>query len=345
MADVDFAIEKSPATPESRLRRRVHELLTTGREGDGASRFVGYCLVGLISASVLAVVLESIPAVELRFGEFFYWFEVVTVAIFTLEYVLRVWTAVENRDPTHGVTRPTRVRMKFMVSFHALVDLVAILPFYLLTFGVFTSPDMRFLRAVRLLRVLKLTRYSVALNTLITTFSENSRALSAAFSILLIVMLFAASGIYYFERQAQPVAFGSIPAAMWWAFATLTTVGYGDVTPITVGGKVFGALITVVGLGMVALPTGILASGFAQQLKIKADAYKASAEAAWDDGFLTELEKDNLEKLRVELGLGKATATSLMDSGKNRRQPERKTDTRCPHCAGKLPAHLSGHGT
>ncbi|MEM7503262.1 MAG: ion transporter [Pseudomonadota bacterium] len=345
MADADFAIEKSAAVPKSRLRRRVHELLSTGREGDKASQLVSYGLVALISASVLAVVLESIPGVERQFRAFFFWFEAATVAIFTLEYSLRVWTAVETEDAAPDATSSAWKRFKFMVSFHALVDLVAILPFYLLTFGLFASPDMRFLRAVRLLRVLKLTRYSVALNTLITTFSENSRALSAAFSILIIVMLFAASGIYYFERQAQPVAFGSIPAAMWWAFATLTTVGYGDVTPITVGGKVFGALITVVGLGMVALPTGILASGFAQQLKIKADTYKASAEAAWDDGFLSELEKDNLEKLRVELGLGKATATSLVDAGKNSRPAERRAETRCPHCAGKLPAHLFGQGT
>lgn len=344
MADVDLAIEKSTATPGPRLRRRVHELLSTAREGDKASRVVDYCLILLISSSALAVVLESIPAVERRFGAALYWFEVITVAVFTVEYALRVWTAVETADASPPASS-TRKRIRFMVSFHAIVDLVAILPFYLLTFGVLGSPDMRFLRAVRLLRVLKLTRYSAALNMLVTTFSENTRALSAAFFILLIVMLFAASGIYYFERQAQPVAFGSIPAAMWWAFATLTTVGYGDVTPITVGGKVFGALITVVGLGMVALPTGILASGFAQQLKLRSDAYQARAEAAWDDGFLSELEMDNLEKLRVELGIGKSTASSIMHAGKAKHSSERQQVVRCPHCAGKLPAHLQGSGS
>ena len=120
------------------------------------------------------------------------------------------------------------------------------------------------------------------MNMVFITFRENGRALSAAFLILLTVMLLAASGMYYFERESQPVDFGSIPAAMWWAFATLTTVGYGDVTPITVGGKIFGALITVVGIGMVALPTSILASGYTQQLKVSTAVYEGKAAERMD---------------------------------------------------------------
>ena len=327
---------RADAAPRGTLRRRAYELLSTGRDGDRASRVVDLTLIVLISASVIAVVLESISAVEIRYSAAFYWFEVVTVAVFTVEYLLRVWCSVESEDARLDSRSSAAVRFRFMLSFHAVVDLLAILPFYLLTFGVLGSADMRFLRVVRLLRVLKLTRYSVALNMLVTTFTENGRSLSAAFFILLTVMLLAASGIYYFERDAQPVAFGSIPAAMWWAFATLTTVGYGDVTPLTVGGKIFGAAITVVGLGMVALPTGILASGFAQQLRVRAETYKARAEAAWDDGVLTAEEINNLEKLRIDLGLGRTTAHSIMDVGKNNRLSATPPE-RCPHCSGKLP--------
>lgn len=196
---------------------------------------------------------------------------------------------------------------------------------------------MRFLRTVRLLRVLKLTRYSAALNMLMTTFAANGRSLSAAFFILVTVMLLAASGIYYFERDAQPIDFGSIPAAMWWAFATLTTVGYGDVTPITAGGKIFGAMITVVGLGMVALPTGILASGFAQQLRMRSAEYQARAEEAWDDGELSEEEVNNLEMLRIDLGLGKHAASQILDAGKVKRSLDIEQGIRCPHCGGTLP--------
>jgi voltage-gated potassium channel len=181
---------------------------------------------------------------------------------------------------------------------------------------------------------LKLTRYSTAFNTLLTTVAENGRSLAASFFILLVVMLLASSGMYYFERHAQPVDFGSIPAAMWWAFATLTTVGYGDVIPITVGGRIFGALITVVGLGMVALPTGILASGFAQQLRMRSERYQAGADQALEDGVLTADEVSNLEALRVDLGLGKNTASQILDSERVRQAlaAEVATAERCPHC-------------
>ncbi|MBT8100717.1 MAG: ion transporter, partial [Gammaproteobacteria bacterium] len=238
--------------------------------------------------------------------------------------------------------RPFRTRIRFIFSFHALIDLLAILPFYLLAFGIFGNVDMRFLRAVRLMRVLKLTRYFAALNMLIIAVKENGRALAASSMILVTIMLLAASGMYYFERQTQPVDFGSIPAAMWWAFATLTTVGYGDVTPITVGGKVFGALITVVGIGMVALPTSILASGYSQQLKLSATAYRNQADAAYDDGILTDEEIRDLEELRINLGLGKHTASQILDEEAVRAALELGNRPKsCPHCQRPMPGEPS----
>jgi voltage-gated potassium channel len=218
-----------------------------------------------------------------------------------------------------------------MISFHAIIDIIAILPFYIMMLGSFGGIDMRFLRAVRLLRVLKLTRYSAAMNMVFITFRENGRALAAAFLILLTVMLLAASGMYYFERESQPEDFGSIPAAMWWAFATLTTVGYGDVTPITVGGKIFGAMITVVGIGMVALPTSILASGYTQQLRINTSRYQDKAAEALDDGILSDEEVLELETLRVDLGGGQHTASQILDEGRVRRALQQHNNF-CPHC-------------
>jgi voltage-gated potassium channel len=321
------------------LRKNIIRLLETAQENDRQSRFVDLCLIALISASVIAVILESMPQLELRFGEEFSLFEVCTVAVFTVEYLLRLWATVDSEENL-GMT-PLQARIRYVTSFHAIIDLLAILPFYLLTFGVFGSVDMRFLRAVRLLRVLKLTRYSAALNMLITTFRENGKALGAAFLILVTTMLMAASGMYYFERQVQPEDFGSIPAAMWWAFATLTTVGYGDVTPITAGGKTFGALITVVGIGMVALPTSILATGYSQQLKLSSTTYKNRADEALDDGVISEQEARDLEELRVDLGLGKHTASQILDAGVVRRALRNETPS-CPHCQrpldGKLPS-------
>lgn len=317
---------------QNSVRARVYSILETARDDDLVSRVADFALVGMILASVLAVILESMPPLEAAYGNAFALFEAVTIAVFSAEYLLRVWCAVEV-SPAHAA-HPIRSRLRYMVSFHAVVDLLAILPFYLLLLGAFSTADMRFLRAVRLLRVLKLTRYSAALNMLVMTIQENSRALAAAFLILLTVMLLAASGMYYFERQAQPDDFGSIPAAMWWAFATLTTVGYGDVTPITAGGRVFGALITVVGIGMVALPTSILATGYSRQLSANTSAYEDQADAALEDGELTDDEIRDLEALRVDLGLGKHTASQILDARLVSKALGSGT-RRCPHCGHK----------
>lgn len=319
------------------LRNHVFNALEIAQDENWISRAFDVFLIGLISASVIAVILESMPGIEERYGDALTLFEAITIGLFTVEYLLRLWSSVEAE--AEAGRSPLQARLQYMTSFHAVIDLLAILPFYLLLFGIFGNVDMRFLRAVRLLRVLKLTRYSAAMNMVFTTFRENARALAAAFLILVTVMLLAASGMYYFERQSQPEAFGSIPAAMWWAFATLTTVGYGDVTPITVGGKIFGALITVVGIGMVALPTSILATGYSQQLKISTSTYKDRATEALEDGVLSDEEKRDLELLRVDLGLGKHTASQILDAGRVQHalQPNQPV---CPHCQQSLPRDL-----
>ncbi|RZV31833.1 MAG: ion transporter [Chromatiales bacterium] len=331
----------SGTEPAMSRRRAVFRALETADDGDRLSRVVDFCLIALISASVIAVILESIPSFSARYGDALTLFEVVTVAIFSVEYVLRVWTSIEHEDSSGK--SPLQARLAYMTSFHAVIDLLAILPFYLLMLGTFGTFDMRFLRAIRLLRVLKLTRYSAAMNMLFITFRENGKALSAAFLILVTTMLLAASGMYYFERHSQPVAFGSIPAAMWWAFATLTTVGYGDVTPITVGGKIFGALITVVGIGMVALPTSILATGYSQQLKLSTDAYNDEAEKALDDGVISDDEARDLELLRVDLGLGKHTASQILDAKMIKRALAAESGV-CPHCNQALNDSLDTAG-
>ena len=321
----------SPVIPAPAVswRTRLFQILETAQDDDLASRVVDIGLITLIAISVIAVILESVPAVEFRFSDELAVFEAITVAIFSIEYLLRVWCSVE-RSQTDS-SQPIRSRLRYVVSFHAVIDLLAILPFYLLLFGTFGSLDMRFLRAVRLLRVLKLSRYSAAMNMLINTIRENMRALAAAFLILITVMLLAASGMYYFERESQPEDFGSIPAAMWWAFATLTTVGYGDVTPITAGGRIFGALITVVGIGMVALPTSILATGYSRQLNASTSEYEDEADKALSDGWLSDSEIHNLENLRIDLGLSKHTASQILDS-RRVQQALAAQSAACPHC-------------
>ena len=322
------------------MRRTVFRVLEAAQDKDLASRVVDICLIVLIFLSVVAVIMESVPSFQARHGNALALFESVTIAAFSVEYLLRVWSAIEVNPA--ALQRPIMARLRYAVSFHAVVDLLAILPFYLLALGIFGIVDMRFLRVVRLLRILKLTRYSAALNMLFATIRENGRALAAAFLILITVMLLAASGMYYFERQSQPTDFGSIPAAMWWAFATLTTVGYGDVTPITVGGKIFGALITVVGVGMVALPTSILASGYSRQLKQSSIDYQTKADTALSDGEFSKTEERDLESLRIDLGLSKHTASQILDAGRVRHALNQSLGSGvCPRCAQPLPEEHS----
>jgi len=318
------------------LRERVYRVLEPARSGDWGSKLTDVILASLITISIAAVILESIPALERQYEEVFYWLEVFTICVFTVEYLLRVWSSVESSENL-GVKTSFSARLRFVLTPLAIIDIVAILPFYLMFFGAFGGLDMRFLRSVRLLRILKLTRYSPAFDMLATCCKENLRSLSAAFFVLLTIMLLAASGMYFFERHAQPVAFGSIPAAMWWSFATLTTVGYGDVTPVTAGGKMFGAMITVIGVGMVALPTGILASGYAQQIRLRSDEYDAKAEEALDDGLLTDTEITDLEELRIDLNLGKHAASQILDT-KMVQMAIRNEHARmtCPHCGGAI---------
>ncbi len=319
--------------PTHKVRQRVYVLLERADKGDVFSRCIDVLLIGLIVVSTVAIILESVEAIHALYAQQFYYFEMVTIGVFTAEYLLRLWCSVESAPAGESLAW---FRCKQMFKPSALIDLVAILPFYLVLAGAVGQADMRFLRIFRLLRVLKLTRYSAAFDILAQAFSENARSLAAAFFILLIVMLVAATGMYYFEQEAQPEAFSSIPNSMWWAFATLTTVGYGDVTPITNGGRVFGALITVLGVGMVALPTGILASAYTEQLRRRSERYRRQADYALQDGILSDVEKLELEELRKTLGLDKNVAGEILGFETRRVREGSSQVIMCPHCGGGI---------
>lgn len=327
-------------------RQRTYEILEIASGGDKVSHYVDIGLVILILLSVIAIVLESVQAINETYHEYFYWFELVSVSIFSLEYVLRIWSCVENPNIAKKQFSNLKFRSHYALSFSAVIDLLAILPFYFMMFGLFGNTDMRFLRSFRLLRIFKLTRYSAAFDVLNIVFRENIRAFGAAFFVLLVVMLLAASGMYYFEHDAQPTEFSSILASMWWSFTTLTTVGYGDVTPITAGGKAFGALITVVGVGMVALPTGILASAFSEQLRLRNNKYENMADKAYEDGILTTDEKEELDQLREELGIAKGAAEQILENEEKKLGSIKvNQDDMCPYCGNELIATTQNNVT
>jgi voltage-gated potassium channel len=244
------------------LRTRLYDILEKRDSDSRLGILVDVFLVLLILTNVLAVILESVKEINAVYRDFFFMFEVFSVTIFTLEYLTRVWVVPE--DPHETPYGPLMGRWHYMTTPMAIIDLLAILPFFL---AFFVTVDLRFLRVFRLLRLLKLTRYSPALATVGKVFAAQRRPLMAGLMIMMTLLVFGGSVSYLLERDAQPETFGSIPDAIWWAMATLTTVGYGDVTPVTPAGKIFGGVLMIMGIAMYALPAGILATGFAQEFR------------------------------------------------------------------------------
>jgi voltage-gated potassium channel len=288
-------------------RKRVAELLETGRPDDPVIRLIHWLLTLLIGLNVMAVILESVAELEVRYYTLFLLFERASVAIFTLEYGLRVWSYPDL--PGASVKRALRGRLRYMRSPYALIDLAAILPFYM---GFFIHLDLRFLRVIRLLRIFKFTRYSSTIQAMLEALRAEASTLAAAFFLLFILFVLASSGIYLIEQRAQPEDFGSIPAAMWWAMATLTTVGYGDVIPITPWGKFFGGCITIIGVGMVALPAGIIASGFSNHLKLRNIDYDQLFNKLLDAQTPTKEKVRIINHISKTLHLNEATMVQLV---------------------------------
>lgn len=242
-----------------RLRHRVHVVLDGGAN-DRATRFVHRALITLVALSVASVILESVAEYR-RFTPLFIGVERVAVACFTLEYLLRLWSAPEHTP--FADRSALGARIAFIVSWSAIIDLLTILPLYLSL--VFTS-DLGVMVLFRLLRFFKLARYSAGIRTLVAVMEAERRALLATAILLFGAVLFSATAIHIAEHDAQPDVFGSIPAAMWWAIVTITTVGYGDVTPVTLAGRMIASVTMVMGYVMLGLPVGIVASAFAEEI-------------------------------------------------------------------------------
>lgn len=243
------------------LRRGVYEVMEAGAADTRPGRLLDSVLITLIVLNVIAFILESVPSIEAVHGRTLRLFDILSVGAFTVEYLLRLWSSVEA--PFLRRLAPWRARLSFALQPYAIIDLLAILPFYL----AFLIPfDLRLLRVLRLMRFLKLARYSPAMHTLVRVLANERRALLGALLLVMTALLFASSGMYYLEHAAQPDRFGSIPEAAWWAIVTLTTVGYGDVTPVTPLGRVFAGVVMLCGLVVLALPIAIIATGFSQEV-------------------------------------------------------------------------------
>ena len=241
-----------------RTRRLVYGLFAP-EEGGRLGYYTDWAIMLLIAANVGAVMLGTVDPIAAAYGPAFRWFELFSVAAFSVEYVARVWSVVE----APGYDAPFRGRLRFATTPLLLVDLFAILPFYLTALGV--AAELRFLRAVRLvrfLRLLKLARYSESLRAFDRVYRDKKPDMILAGFANTLLLVVSSGLMYYAETEAQPEVFSSIPATLWWGVVTLTTVGYGDMAPVTPLGRLLGGVTAVLGIGLFALPASILASGF-----------------------------------------------------------------------------------
>lgn len=251
----------------SELRQRVWELLEFSEDpqsGGADWDWVDLVLLVLILLNVLAVILETVNSLQLRFGLAFWIFEVFSVSVFTIEYAARIWSCTADtryRQPILG-------RLRYVSSFGGVVDFIAIFPFYVTLAFPAATLDLRILRVLRLLRfarVLKLGRYSDSFGRMQRVIGARRGDLGVALAAVGVVLILASSAIYFVEVDTQPDVFSSIPAAMWWGISALTTVGYGDIAPVTPLGKFLGGIIQLLGIAIFALPAGIIAAGYEEE--------------------------------------------------------------------------------
>ncbi len=291
------------------IQKRVNEILEPGTVDDKTSKRVDVFLATLVIVNIAAVALESVESIGLQFASVFSVIELVSVVIFTLEYLLRFWSAKakEQVADEEGAHRPRR---GYVFSFSGLIDLFSILPFYLQAF--FPGLDLRVLRTLRLFRIFKLSNYNSALEDLFSAIEQEKKSFYAAFYLFVLVFIVASSLIYYAEHETQPDVFGSIPEAMYWAIITLTTVGFGDVTPVTHAGKFVAVLTSIMGVSVVALMTGIIAHAFSNQMEKRKLIYKDQVRTAMADGIVDAIEHRSLDQLRKDFGLSKQQADALL---------------------------------
>jgi voltage-gated potassium channel len=252
-----------PPSAHTTLRRQFYQILEAGHLLNWRVLLFDAALIALIVANVVAVMLDSVKGIGDRYFTFFYWFETVSVLIFAVEYSLRLWVAVE--DPRYGTYGPFWGRVRYALSPVMVIDFFSFAPSIINVF-IPSALDLRILRLFRLLRLMKIARYSPALSTLIEVIKAERRALLGTLLLILSIMVLSAYTMYVVEGPVQPNKFGSLPSSLYWAVTTLTTTGYGDITPVTALGRIVAGVTMMIGLALFALPVGIVATNFVTEI-------------------------------------------------------------------------------
>ena len=289
-------------------QQRILEILEKAKPGDKTSQYSDLFLSTLIILNLLAVSLESVESIGNVFRYEFYVFELFSVSIFIFEYLLRIWATGANGDGS--LSSSFKARLKYILGFTGIIDLLAILPSLL---PLLFSVDLRWLRVLRLLRLLKISHYSSALEDLFSAINHERSSFAAASYLFVLALFFASSLMYVAENSVQPEKFSSIPETMWWSLITLTTVGYGDVSPISPLGKIIGAFTAIMGVFSVALLTGIVANAFAYQVAQRKAILEAEISSALEDGEIDVEEKAKIEKLRKRYDISEDHVKAIID--------------------------------
>lgn len=293
------------------IRHRLFLILELKSHKDQKTAWVfSWVLTLMVLCNVVAVVIESVPSIGEQHHQALAWFDTVSMVFFSIEYLLRIWTAAEKNHHANKHASANRRRLRYMFSFHGLVDLLAIVPFFLQY--LWPGLDLRFLRVIRVMRILKLSHYSTALEDLIASIYAEKDVFISALYLLALSILITSCLMYYAEHALQPDKFGTIPDAMWWSIVTITTVGYGDATPISVWGKVIGALTALSGVFTVALLTGIVASAFATRVRTQEIEFTTEVEEVIKDGHVSAKERRTIEHLRQEFSLTEDHAKAIV---------------------------------
>lgn len=307
-------------------RRRVFQILNKGDRTDAASYSCDIFLTTLILLNLLAVCLESLEGFRASYQTELELFENVSVVIFVLEYLLRVWSVAS--DEKNLAKDSSGRRASYIFSFHGLIDLAAILPSILQ--ALMPGADLRWLRVLRLVRLLKISHYSTALEDLFSAIYAERQSFVAAIYLMAIALFLSSSMMYIAESGTPENAdnFKSIPHTMCWSLITLTTVGYGDVSPVTGMGKVIGSITALMGVCAVALLTGIVASAFSNQMARREAIFEAEITAAMADGIIDEDEAEHLEDLRGRFKITEEHAQAIFDNIQEQQEVEQIIEER-----------------
>lgn len=246
---------------KNHIKDVIFEIMEPRNNYNLASKIFDICILSLVVLNLIIIIAETFTLPPLL-STIFYWADVFSVIIFTIEYLLRVWTANRLRRDLSRVTS----RAKYIFSPMALIDVLSILPFYITLLFPIDLSILRVLRVARLFRIFKLVRYTSAMAAIINVFRRKKTQLFSSIFVVSLLMIIAAVLMFHIENAAQPNVFQNAFAALWWAVATLTTVGYGDIYPVTVMGKILSACIALLGIGLVAVPTGIISAGFMENM-------------------------------------------------------------------------------